>query len=62
MKQACTNICNAEAGEDLQELKNAMFWCLENRQNRNNEVYGIFNGQLYVAYKWARCVGDIQEY
>lgn len=53
MKQTCTNICKAEVGEDLDDLKKAMLWCLYNRQNKNNEVYGIFNGQLYVAYTFA---------
>lgn len=61
MKRVNTNICKAEVGEDLEDLKNAMIYCLDN-YGRDNEVYGIFNGQLYVAYPWTKTTEDVKLY
>lgn len=61
MQRVNTNVCKTEVGEDLDDLKKAMLYCLDN-YGRNNEVYGIFNGQLYVAYTWAKTIQDINLY
>ena len=54
-----TTICKVDVGQDLNDLKNEMLYCLDYFEHRNNPVYGIFNGQLYVTYAWAKNIEDI---
>ena len=54
-----TIMCKVDVGCSLDELKEAM---LEKKKIRNSIIYGIFNGQLYVAYEWAETIDDIDKY
>ena len=54
-----TIMCKAEVGCSLDELKEEM---LKQVKMRGEKVYGIFNGELYVAYRWANNIGDIDTY
>lgn len=49
-----TTICKVDVGQDLNDLKNEMLYCLDYFEHRNHPVLGIFNGQLYVAYEWLK--------
>ena len=44
-----TTICKVDVGQDLNDLKNEMLYCLDYFEHRNHPVYGIFNGQLYAV-------------
>lgn len=57
-----TTICQVDVGQDLDDLKEDMLFSLDYFEHRNNPVYGIFNGQLYVAYPNAEKIEDIKKY
>ena len=52
-----TTICKVDVGQTLDDLKEEMLSCLE-----DTPVFGIFNGELYVAYQWAATINDIEKY
>ena len=57
-----TTICQVDVGQDLDDLKEDMLFCLDYFEHRNHPVYGIFNGELYVAYPEAKTINDIQKF
>ena len=57
-----TTICKAGVGQSLDDLKKEMLYCLDYFEHRNHPVYGIFNGDLYVAYPKAKDLVDVQKY
>lgn len=57
-----TTICQVDVGQDLDDLKEDMLFCLDYFEYRNHPVYGIFNGELYVAYPEAKTISDIQKF
>ena len=36
-----TTICKVDVGQDLNDLKNEMLYCLDYFEHRNHPVYGI---------------------
>ena len=54
-----TYVCQVDAGQNLIDLKRLML----NKQKYTTEpVYGIFNGQLYIAYSWMNTPEQIEKY
>ena len=52
-------LIKAECGDRIDELFNKM---IKHSQAIGYEVFGLFNGQLYVAYSWARKADDVEKY
>ena len=52
-------LIKAECGDRIDELFNKM---IKHSQAIGCEVFGLFNGQLYVAYSWAKKADDIEKY
>ena len=59
-----TTICQVDVGQSLNDLKEDMLYSLDFFKHRENNrpVYGIFNGDLYVAYPCATSIDDIKRY
>lgn len=52
-------LIKAECGDRIDELFNKM---IKRSQAIGYEVFGLFNGQLYVAYSWAKKADDVEKY
>ena len=52
-------LIKAECGDRIDELFNKM---IKRSQAIGCEVFGLFNGQLYVAYSWAKKADDVEKY
>ena len=52
-------LIKAECGDRIDELFNKM---VKHSQAIGCEVFGLFNGQLYVAYSWAKKADDVEKY
>ena len=57
-----TTICKVDVGQTLNDLKEEMLQALIHIENNKKPVFGIFNGELYVAYEWAKTTDDIARY
>lgn len=57
-----TTICKVDVGQTLNDLKEEMLQALTHIENNKKPVFGIFNGELYVAYEWAKTIDDIKKY
>lgn len=51
-------IVKADVGESLEEFKRTML----NFKSESDEVYGIFNGYLYVCYPYYEDIDQIDIY
>ena len=59
-----TTVCQVDVGQSLNDLKEEMLYSLDFFKHRENNipVYGIFNGDLYVAYPHTKSINDIKKY
>lgn len=52
-------MCQVDLGQSLMDLKILM---LSKQKYTTSPVYGIFNGELYVAYDWMTTPEQIEKY
>ena len=59
-----TTVCKVDVGQSLDDLKKDMLFSLDYFNHRVNHepVFGIFNGELYVAYPHTKTIEDIDRY
>ncbi len=55
-----TVMCKVDVGCSLNDLKEAMLHI--KRTTGYKTVYGIFNGQLYIAYFGAKTIDDVKKF
>lgn len=54
-----TYMCQVDLGQSLLDLKTLM---LSKQKYTTLPIYGIFNGELYVAYNWMTTPEQIEKY